>query len=114
MIEVTERYFVHTPLGLAEVWYIRDDDLVEHTCQVGVFQEETKELWFWPNSQVRLAGSVSAMRDDKHSDIYLSAERFEFLAAHIRRHTKSPFYWRVNDRTNHSIRAETKPEAQKP
>ena len=89
-------FYVETPLGVAEVKWLRTTDVVEITAQFGVFQCETKENWWWPNSEVRLCGSNSAKRDDCHSPIYLSDERVAFLMPHIRRHKKSELFWRLS------------------
>ena len=94
--ELRRRFFVDTPLGAAEAFFLDGADTVERTCLVGVFQCETKELWWWPNHLVRLSHSVSANRSARQSAIHLSGELFETLAPHIARHHASPFYPRLN------------------
>lgn len=88
-------YFVYTPLGPAEVWYTKASNAEEKTCLFGVFQCETKEFWLWPNHQIRICESITAMRDENHSPIHLTVEQIGMLTPHIKRHTQSPFYWRV-------------------
>jgi hypothetical protein len=98
IIELRDRFYVDTPLGDAEAFFLDNTHTVERTCLVGVFQCETKEFWWWPNHLVRLSHSVSANRNGKQSPIYLNDEMLETLAPHIQRHVHSPFHWRTTDR----------------
>ncbi len=95
--ELRKRFFVDTPLGAAEAFFLDGADTVERSCLVGVFQCETKEFWWWPNHLLRLSHSVSANRNAEQSPIHLSHEMIETLAGHIARHAGSPFHWRVCD-----------------
>ena len=97
VIEV-KPFYVYTPLGDAVVKFLDTENTAEFTCLVGVFQEETKEFWWWPNHMVRIAESVSAKRDASHSPIYVSGEWLASFSEHIMRHKGSPFHWRVSDK----------------
>src|SRR5260221_70485 len=52
--ELRKTFFVDTPLGAAEAFFLDGANTVERTCLVGVFQCQTKEFWWWPNHLVRL------------------------------------------------------------
>jgi len=92
----SEKFIVYTPLGPALCWAVTDDATVERFMIFHTWQLETKEPWSWTNPDVRIAGSNSGRRDDIHSSIYLTPERVEFLAPHIRRHKASPFYTKID------------------
>lgn len=93
--ELRKTFYVDTPLGAAEVFFLDGTGTVERTCLVGVFQCETKEMWWWPNHLVRLSHSLSASRNGAQSPIHLSEEMIAMLSGHIARHPGSPFHWRV-------------------
>lgn len=95
--ELRKTFFVETPLGTAEAFFIESDGGLERPVLVGVFQCETKEFWWWPNNQVRLCHSISAMRSLERSPIHLSSDMLETLTPHILRHAESPFYYRVKE-----------------
>lgn len=95
LIELRQPLYLETPLGIAEAKFLKADGAEETSALWGVFQCETKENWWWPNSKVRLCESASAMRDARRSEIYLSAEEIEALGPHIMRHLESKFHWRV-------------------
>ena len=99
ILELRTRFYVDTPLGAAEAFFLDGADTVERTCLVGVFQCETKEFWWWPNHLVRLSHSVSANRNEAQSPIHLSEELLATLSPHILRHAGSPFHWRVRQPT---------------
>jgi hypothetical protein len=87
-------YFL-TPLGEAEAHFLANSETFEVPITYGCFMLETKENWWWPNTQVRLCESVSALRSSAHSPIHLPDDLFEELKPHILRHKRSPFYERA-------------------
>lgn len=89
--------YLVTPLGEAEAHFLWLSETFEAPYVWGCFQCETKENWWWPNQQVRLAESITASRDGAHSPIHLSENLFAELRPHILRHTRSPFYQRARD-----------------
>lgn len=97
ILELKKTFFVNTPLGTAEAFFLDSGDTIERACLVGVFQCETKEFWWWPNNQVRLCHSISAMRSLEQSPIHLSDEMVDTLKQHILRHAESPFHYRVRE-----------------
>lgn len=98
ILELKKTFFVNTPLGTAEAFFLESDvGLVERPVLVGVFQCETKEFWWWPNNQVRLCHSISAMRSLEQSPIHLSDDMMDTLKPHILRHTESPFHYRLRE-----------------
>lgn len=97
-IELRQPLWMETPLGLAEARFLKTDAVEEVAALWGVFQCDTKENWWWPNSQVRLCESASSQRDAVRSPIKLSEAEIATLSPHIKRHTSSQFFWRVDDR----------------
>jgi hypothetical protein len=96
MRELRRRFYLNTPLGAALCWAVSAADAVEVAMVFHTWQLETNEPWSWANPDVRIAGSNSARRPDISSPIYLSEDRIEFLLPHIKRHTRSPFFWKVS------------------
>jgi hypothetical protein len=92
---IVPHMYLFTPLGPAEAHFIWGSDTFEVSVTYCCFQCETKENWFWPNTLVRLCESITALRDDSHSPIYVSDALFETLRPHILRHKKSPLYERA-------------------
>lgn len=84
-----------TPLGVAEAHFIWGADTFENYVTYGCFMLETKENWWWPNTQVRLCESVSSERSKQHSEIHVEDDLFTTLIPHILRHKKSPLYQRA-------------------
>lgn len=95
LVRITPHLYLFTPLGPAEAHWLVCSDTFEVSINYGCFIIETKENWWWPNTQVRLCESITAGRDDQHSPIYISDELFQTLRPHILRHNKSPFYKRA-------------------
>lgn len=92
---IAPHFYLFTPLGPAEAHFVWGSATYEVPVSWGCFMCETKENWWWPNTQVRLCESITAMRSDQHSPIYVSDELLETLRPHILRHKKSPFYERM-------------------
>ena len=84
-----------TPLGDAEAYFLQVPTGTDTYAQWGVFQQETKEQWWFDNTLVRITGSVSARRGDFMSEFFVSDDLFETLRPHILRHKKSPLYERA-------------------
>jgi hypothetical protein len=84
--------YLYTPLGAAEAHWIQvpkdADSYVYFIC----FMMETKECWAWPNTMIRMAESVSAVRAANHSEIRVKDDMLETLRPHIMRHKGSPLY----------------------
>lgn len=88
--------YLLTPLGKAEAHFLWNSDSFEVSASYGCFMDETKENWWWPNTQVRLCESITAERSREHTDFHLSDALLETLRPHILRHRKSPFYeWAI-------------------
>jgi hypothetical protein len=96
MFQPVQKFIVNTPLGPAVCWGVDPDDTVELGLRFFTWQIETGESWTWRAAEVRIGGSVSAARSDVTSPIHVSDDMLEMLIPHIRRHTLSPFYWKVN------------------
>lgn len=94
-MELREKFYLHTPLGLAQCYAITLKNAVEVAVIFHTWQLETKEPWSWANPDVRIASSATARRDDEHTPIYLSPKRLKDMGPHILRHKLSPFYDRV-------------------
>lgn len=83
--------YLLTPLGDAEAHFLQVPEGFETSSVWGCFQCETKENWWWPNQQVRLLGSLTAMRSKDVSDIFVPQDLLDDLRPHILRHKLSPF-----------------------
>src|ERR1700722_18008850 len=103
MIRLTPHFYLFTPLGVAEAHFVWSSETFEVAVSYGCFQCETKENWWWPNTQVRLCESITTERSDGHSAFHLPDDLLETLRPHILRHTKSPLYGWASSRPQSGV-----------
>lgn len=107
-IQILQQWlWMETPLGPALCWAVIPDGAVETAVIFGVWQDDTKESWWWPNPQVRVMETVTGQRDANRSPIHLSEEEIGMLTPHIMRHPSSQFYWRVVPKPKYEAQVET-------
>lgn len=94
-IRLVPHMYLFTPLGVAEAHFLWMPDGYENSISYGCFICETKENWWFANTQVRICESVSNLRSDAHTPIYVPDDLYETLKPHILRHKKSPLYARA-------------------
>jgi hypothetical protein len=95
VIRLSPILYVVTPLGDAEAYFLQIPIDTDQYAYYGCFQIETKENWWFDNTMIRIAGSVSGRRDNYYSEFYMTDAMLESLTPHILRHKKSPLYEKV-------------------
>ena len=91
---VVKEYYkkLYTPLGKAQADLIWVPDTDEEPSMYHCWQNETNEVWWWPQQLVRQVESFTGIRHGIHSEIFVSTELLKTYAEAILRHKKSPFY----------------------
>jgi hypothetical protein len=95
LIRLTPIMYVLTPLGEAEAHFLQVPIGDDGYANWGCFQLETKENWWFDNTNVRIVGSITGRRGDDYSPFFVNDEMFAMLLPHILRHKKSPLYKRA-------------------